>query len=64
MSGPIWKSSENGLLVTDENCMTAQPGVFVAGDVVHGSKTVVRAAEEAKRAAKAMVKYMDKGGCA
>lgn len=52
--------NERGLLITDENCMTTCPGVFAAGDVVHGSRTVVEAAEEAKRAALAMVAYMEK----
>lgn len=51
--------NEKGLLVTDENCMCTVPGVFAAGDVVHGSRTVVEAAEEAKRAAMAMIRYME-----
>ena len=34
--------------------------VFAAGDVVHGSKTVVHAVEEAKKAAAAMIAYMEK----
>lgn len=53
------EGSENGLLLVDENCMTTRPGVFAAGDVVHGSKTVVHAVEGAKRAAEAMIRYMD-----
>ncbi|MDO4337516.1 MAG: NAD(P)-dependent oxidoreductase [Eubacteriales bacterium] len=52
--------SERGLLITDENCMTTRPGVFAAGDVVHGAKTVVHAVEEAKKAANAMIAYMEK----
>lgn len=51
--------TERGLLATDENCMTTRPGVFAAGDVVHGSNTVVAAVEEAKRAARAMIEYME-----
>lgn len=54
------KAGENGLLIVDENCMTTKPGVFAAGDVVHGPKTVVHAVEGAKRAALAMMKYMEK----
>ena len=54
------EGNEKGLLVTDENCMTTCEGVFAAGDVVHGSKTVVHAVEEAKRAADSMIKYMEK----
>ena len=53
------QANERGLLVTDENCMTTVPGVFAAGDVVHGSHTVVDAAAEAKAAAAAMIKYME-----
>ena len=49
----------NGLLPVDENCMTTRPGVFGAGDVVTGAKTVVHAVEGAKRAAEAMVRYME-----
>ena len=53
------EGNEKGLLVTDENCMCTVPGVFAAGDVVHGSNTVVAAADEAKRAAAAMIEYME-----
>ena len=53
-------ATEKGLLATNENCMTTCPGVFAAGDVVHGSHTVVAAVEEAKRAAAAMMRYMEK----
>lgn len=53
------ESSEEGLLLVDEECMTTHQGVFAAGDVVHGTKTVVHAVEEAKRAAEAMIRYMD-----
>ena len=51
--------TERGLLATDENCMTTRPGVFAADDMVHGSNTVVAAVEGAKRAAKAMMQYME-----
>ena len=53
------KGSEQGLLIVDENLMTTCKGVFAAGDVVHGSKTVVEAVDEAKRAVKAMIGYME-----
>ncbi|MCC8075482.1 MAG: NAD(P)-dependent oxidoreductase [Clostridiales bacterium] len=53
------ESDERGLLCTDENFMTTRSGVFAAGDVVHGSKTAVHAVEEAKKAADAMVAYME-----
>ncbi len=54
------EGTDKGLLVVDENCMTTIPGVFAAGDVVHGPKTVVHAVAEAKRAAKAMMEYMER----
>ena len=39
--------------------MTTRPGVFAAGDVVHGSRSVVLAVRTAKEAAEAMIKYME-----
>ena len=53
------EGSEKGLLIVDENGMTTQKGVFAAGDVVHGSKTVVHAVEGAKIAAEGMIRYME-----
>jgi glutamate synthase (NADPH/NADH) small chain len=38
--------------------MTTVPGVFAAGDVVTGGKTVVHATAQAKRAAEGMLRYM------
>lgn len=54
------EGSEWGLLVVDENYMTTRAGVFAAGDVITGSKTVVDAVEGAKKAAEAMMMYMEK----
>ena len=56
------KASERGLLIVDENSMTTRPGVFAAGDVVHGSLTVAHAVEGAKKAADAMMRYMEEHG--
>lgn len=53
------EASEGGMLVVDENYMTTRPGVFAAGDVVTGAKTVVHAVEAAKNAAQAMMRYME-----
>lgn len=53
------EGSDKGLLIVDENNMTTRAGVFAAGDVVHGSKTVVHAVESAKRAAAGMIRYME-----
>ena len=52
------KATERGLLIVDENNMTTREGVFAAGDVVHGSLTVVHAVNDAKNAANAMMRYM------
>ena len=54
------QAGTRGLILTDENCMTTREGVFAAGDVVHGSHTVVAAANEAKLAAAAMIAYMER----
>jgi glutamate synthase (NADPH/NADH) small chain len=46
-----------GLFLVDENGMTNIPGVFAAGDVVSGPKTVVEAVAYTKRVAEQMVKF-------
>ena len=51
--------TDRGLLKVDENFMTTRPGVFGAGDVITGAKTVVHAVDGAKKAAEAMVQYME-----
>ena len=56
------EGSDKGLLIVDENHMTTRKGIFAAGDVVTGSKTVVHAVEAAKKAAEAMMRYMEKEG--
>lgn len=53
------EGSEKGLLIVDENYMTTKEGVFAAGDVITGSKTVVHAVDGAKKAAEAMMHYME-----
>lgn len=52
------QADERGNLIVDENYMTTRPGVFAAGDVVTGPKTVVHAVEAAKQAAEFMDRYM------
>lgn len=54
------EGDDRGLLVVDENYMTTREGVFAAGDVVTGPKTVVHAVEGAKKAAQAMIRYMER----
>lgn len=53
------EANDRGLLIVDENFMTTCEGVFAAGDVVHGSMTVVHAVDDAKKAAQAMMTYME-----
>lgn len=53
------EAAENGVLIVDDNYMTTRPGVFAAGDVVTGAKTVVHAVDGAKKAAEAMIRYME-----
>ena len=52
------EAGDRGCLVVDENGMTTRPGVFAAGDVVTGAKTVVHAVEAAKHTAEAMDAFM------
>ena len=54
----VWKT-DKGLLKLDENHCSTVPGIFGAGDVVHGGKTVVEAVAGAKAAAEAVDKYLN-----
>ncbi|MBR1565568.1 MAG: NAD(P)-dependent oxidoreductase [Oscillospiraceae bacterium] len=53
------EAGEGGRLIVDENFMTTRPGVFAAGDNITGAKTVVHAVDGAKKAAEAMIRYME-----
>lgn len=50
--------NERGLLVTNSFGETTRDGIFAAGDVVRGAKTVVEAVKYSKEVADAMDKYM------
>lgn len=52
------KASGNGLLITDDTGETTREGIFAAGDVVLGAKTVVEAVAYSKKVALAMHEYM------
>ena len=49
---------DNGLLVTNTFGETTRNGIFAAGDVVRGAKTVVEAVAYSKKVADAMDEYM------
>ncbi len=52
------QASSSGLLLTNENGETTCPGVFAAGDVVLGAKTVVQAVAYSKNVAVAIDEYI------
>ena len=47
-----------GAIGLDDDGRTSRPGVFAAGDVAHGARTVVEAVATGKRVAEAMHEYM------
>lgn len=47
-----------GLLVNPETLATGAPGVFAAGDITYGPKTVIHAAAHGRRAAKSIHAYL------
>ena len=53
------KPSAKGLLLTDENGETTRHGIFAAGDVVLGARTVVEAVSYAKKVAQSMDDYIN-----
>ena len=52
------KTTDEGLLIVDEEGETTCKGIFASGDVVNGAKTVVEAAAYSKKVADAMDEYM------
>ncbi len=55
---PGLEGNDHGLLITEETGETTIPGLFAAGDVVSGAKTIVEATAKAKEVAEAMDRYM------
>ncbi|HEX8034202.1 MAG TPA: FAD-dependent oxidoreductase, partial [Ktedonobacterales bacterium] len=49
-----------GLLVNPDTLATGAPGVFAAGDITYGPKTVIHAAAHGRRAAKSIHAYLRK----
>jgi glutamate synthase (NADPH/NADH) small chain len=48
-----------GLIKRDENRMTSEEGIFVAGDMARGASLVVRAIQDGKIAAQCLARYFD-----
>jgi glutamate synthase (NADPH/NADH) small chain len=58
---PQLKTDKYGDVTVDPDTMaTSIEGVFAGGDIVGGEGTVIEAMGMAKKAAKAMIEYMDK----
>ena len=53
------QANDKGLLIVDEKGMTTREGVFAAGDVVTGAKTVVEAVHQAKYSCDEIERYID-----
>lgn len=51
---------KGNIMANAETFETGIPGVFAAGDIVNGGKTVVQAVAEGKKAAIAMIDYLEK----
>lgn len=49
-----------GLLINPETLATGAPGVFAAGDVTYGPKTIIHAAAHGRKAAKSIHAYLRK----
>ena len=52
------KTTDKGLLETDEHGNTTRPGIFASGDVVAGARTVVEAVKYSKDVAEEMDRYL------
>ena len=59
MSSKGIETHPSGLVITDECGRTTKEGVFAAGDVVTGAKTVVEAVKYAKLSAEAIIDYLE-----
>ncbi len=53
-----FERGSRGILAVDEDGHTSRPGIFAAGDIAHGARTVVEAVATSKRVAEAMHAYM------
>ena len=58
LTTPGLKGNDKGLLITENTGMTTVEGLFAAGDVVSGAKTIVQAVAQAKVVAEQMDEYI------
>ncbi|MBQ8995293.1 MAG: NAD(P)-dependent oxidoreductase [Oscillospiraceae bacterium] len=58
LTTPGLKGNDKGLLITENTGMTTVEGLFAAGDVVSGAKTIVQAVAQAKVVAEQMDQYI------
>jgi len=49
-----------GLLINNETLATGAPGIFAAGDVTYGPKTIIHAAAHGRKAAQSIHAYLQK----
>ncbi len=58
---PEVEKDRKGLIKVNDNMMTSVKGVFAGGDIVRGASTVVESVADGKKAAKAIVKFLEGG---
>lgn len=55
-----FETEEKGTIIADSNYKTNVAGIYAAGDIVNGGKTVVEAVAEGKAAAEEIINYLEK----
>jgi NADPH-dependent glutamate synthase beta subunit-like oxidoreductase len=55
---PDVRLTERGLIEVDDSQMTTAPGLFLAGDLAHGTKLLIDAEASGKRVARAIFRYL------
>lgn len=55
-----FETEEKGTIIAGSDCKTNVAGIYAAGDIVNGGKTVVEAVAEGKAAAEEIINYLEK----